>query len=112
MVEFVPLSEVLRVLPEWKQIDGRAAIQRKFRFKDFSRAWSFLTEVAILAATRQVFPEIYNNTDRVTLVISGEDFSLSEPNLELAKSVDSLLASLTPPAPPKAQKKAPSRSGR
>lgn len=36
-------------LPKWRRVEGRDAIQRSFRFADFSAAWGFMARVALLA---------------------------------------------------------------
>ena len=36
-------------LPAWGMAEGRDAIRREFRFKDFSQAWGFMARVALLA---------------------------------------------------------------
>src|SRR3712207_2457691 len=36
-------------LPGWAMADGRDAIRREFRFRDFSEAWGFMARVALLA---------------------------------------------------------------
>jgi 4a-hydroxytetrahydrobiopterin dehydratase len=39
-------SERLAEIPKWQEVKGRDAIFRKFEFKDFKEAWSFMTKVA------------------------------------------------------------------
>jgi len=39
----------LAELPEWKEVEGRDAIQRKYIFKDFKQAWAFMSKVATKA---------------------------------------------------------------
>lgn len=36
-------------LPGWSMVEGRDAIRREFRFRDFSEAWGFMARVALLA---------------------------------------------------------------
>ncbi len=36
----------LREIPEWKEVQGRDAIQRIFLFKDFKESWKFMGLVA------------------------------------------------------------------
>lgn len=59
------------------------------------------------ALDRKVSPEIINNAERVTLIISGEDLSLASKSIEFAKAVDALLPTSEPPKA-KVVKKAPS----
>lgn len=58
-----------------------------------------------------IYPEINNKSERVTLIISGEDFSLSGESVELAKMIDSLLL-LPEPSGTKSPKQVPSKRPR
>ena len=37
------------LFPHWIEVTGRDAIQRKFHFKDFKEAWSWMSKVAEIA---------------------------------------------------------------
>lgn len=52
MVEQLSAAEragLASALPGWQLVEGRDAITRAFRFKDFSEAWGFMARVALLA---------------------------------------------------------------
>jgi 4a-hydroxytetrahydrobiopterin dehydratase len=49
-----------RDLPQWQLLEGRDAIQRSFRFRDFSEAWGFMTRAALLAEKADHPPEWFN----------------------------------------------------
>ena len=51
-------------LPAWAQRDGRDAIHREFRFKDFSEAWGFMARVALLAEQHDHHPDWSNVWNR------------------------------------------------
>ncbi len=91
------LTEAERVglpaaLPDWRMAEGRDAIVRDFRFKDFSAAWAFMSRVALLAEKQDHHPEWDNVYNRVKIVLSTHDAGgLSKRDVTLAKAIDALL---------------------
>lgn len=84
------LSATLR---EWKLVEGRDAITRSFRFKDFSEAWGFMARVALLAEAQDHHPEWFNVWNRVEITLSTHDAGgLSARDIRLAQAIDGLLA--------------------
>ena len=78
-------------LPAWKLVDGRDAITRAFRFKDFSEAWGFMARVALLAEAQDHHPEWFNVWNRVEITLSTHDASgLSARDVRLAKAIDAI----------------------
>jgi len=73
-------------LPGWTLAeDGRDAIRRGFRFRDFSEAWGFMARVALLAEAQDHHPEWSNVFNRVEILLSTHDAGgLSERDLRLA----------------------------
>ena len=79
-------------LPEWKLVEGRDAITRAFRFKDFSEAWGFMARVALLAEAQDHHPEWFNVWNRVEITLSTHDAGgLSSRDVRLALAIDGLL---------------------
>lgn len=79
-------------LPEWRLAEGRDAIIRSFRFRDFSEAWGFMARVALLAEAQDHHPEWSNVWNRVEILLSTHDADgLSERDLRLAKAIDALI---------------------
>ncbi|MBR0645520.1 4a-hydroxytetrahydrobiopterin dehydratase [Plastoroseomonas hellenica] len=79
-------------LPEWRLAEGRDAIIRSFRFRDFSAAWGFMARVALLAEAQDHHPEWSNVWNRVEILLSTHDADgLSERDLRLAKAIDALV---------------------
>jgi 4a-hydroxytetrahydrobiopterin dehydratase len=79
------------MLPEWKLLEGRDAITRSFRFKDFSEAWGFMARVALLAEAQDHHPEWFNVWNRVEITLSTHDASgLSARDVRLAKAIDAI----------------------
>jgi 4a-hydroxytetrahydrobiopterin dehydratase len=96
MVEKLTESERkagLQELKDWRATAGRDAIQRAFKFKNFSEAWGFMNRVALLAETQDHHPEWSNVYNRVEILLATHDCDgLSERDLKLARSIDKLLA--------------------
>ncbi|QXM23588.1 4a-hydroxytetrahydrobiopterin dehydratase [Elioraea tepida] len=80
-------------LPTWRMVEGRDAITRSFRFKDFSEAWGFMARVALLAEAQNHHPEWSNVWNRVEITLTTHDAGgLSARDVALARAIDSLLA--------------------
>jgi 4a-hydroxytetrahydrobiopterin dehydratase len=80
-------------LPEWQLVEGRDAITRSFRFKDFSEAWGFMARVALLAEAQDHHPEWFNVWNRVEITLATHDAGgLSARDVRLAQAIDGLLA--------------------
>jgi 4a-hydroxytetrahydrobiopterin dehydratase len=78
-------------LPEWAPAEGRDAIRRAFRFRDFSEAWGFMARVALLAEAQDHHPEWSNVYNRVEILLTTHDAGgLSERDLRLARAIDAL----------------------
>jgi 4a-hydroxytetrahydrobiopterin dehydratase len=83
----------LQELQDWAAAEGRDAIRRAFKFKNFSEAWGFMNRVALLAETQDHHPEWCNVYNRVEILLSTHDCNgLSERDLKLARAIDKLLA--------------------
>jgi 4a-hydroxytetrahydrobiopterin dehydratase len=80
-----------QTLAAWSVVDGRDAIQRTFKFADFSAAWGFMTRVALLAEKHDHHPEWFNVYNRVEITLSTHDAGgLSPRDIQLAKAIDAL----------------------
>ena len=80
-------------LPQWRLVEGRDAIQRSFRFRDFSEAWGFMARAALLAEKADHHPEWFNVYNRVDVVLTTHDAGgLSARDVALAAAMDRLLA--------------------
>jgi len=85
-------AEALAALPDWSPRADRLAIERRFKFRDFSEAFAFMTRVALLAEKHDHHPEWSNVYNRVTVVLTTHDAGgLSERDTKLAKAIDKLL---------------------
>jgi len=86
-------AALARDLPQWQLLEGRDAIQRSFRFRDFSEAWGFMTRAALLAEKADHHPDWFNVYNRVDVVLTTHDAGgLSARDVALAAAMDRLVA--------------------
>ena len=66
---------------------------KKFKFKDFSHAFAFLTRVAIEAEKMNHHPEIYNVYNKVIISLQTHDAgnTVTEKDHALAIAIDKLV---------------------
>lgn len=82
----------LAALPGWSLAREGKAIERKFKFADFSQAFAFMTRVALLAEKRDHHPEWSNVYNRVEIALTTHDAGgLSLRDVEMAKAIDALV---------------------
>lgn len=78
-------------LPAWQICPDRNALARHFRFADFSQAFAFMTQVALLAEKLDHHPEWSNVYNRVSIILSTHECDgLSERDVALAHAIDLL----------------------
>ena len=83
----------LKELKNWRLAEGRDALQRSFKFKNFSEAWGFMNRVALLAESQDHHPEWSNVYNRVEILLATHDCGgLSQRDLKLARAIDALMA--------------------
>ena len=85
-------EDALEGLPEWDYEDGRDAITRSFTFDDFSQAFAFMTQVALLAEKADHHPEWSNVYNRVEILLTTHDAGgLAGRDVEMAQAIDALV---------------------
>ena len=78
-------------LSGWTDVAVRDAIQKTFRFADFSAAFAFMTRVALAAEKMNHHPEWLNVHDRVEVLLTTHDAGgLTERDLRLARFMDAV----------------------
>ena len=78
-------------LPGWRLAEGRDAIQKTFKFKDFNEAFGFMTRAALVAERMNHHPEWFNVWNRVDVTLSTHDAGgLTELDIKLAAAMDKL----------------------
>jgi len=87
----LPIDAALNQLPSWRAIDGRNAIAKDFKFKDFNAAFGFMTRVALYADKHDHHPEWFNVYNSVEVTLSTHDSGgVTEKDIALAKFMDEI----------------------
>ena len=85
-------ADALAELLDWNLRGDGLAIEREFKFKDFSQAWAFMARVALLAEKHDHHPEWSNVYNRVAITLTTHDAGgLSERDARMARAIDKLL---------------------
>ena len=75
----------------WSEVSGRAAIARKFTFKDFNQAFGFMTRAALVAEKMDHHPEWFNVYKTVEVTLSTHDAGgVTELDIALAEAMDKI----------------------
>lgn len=76
-------------LPGWRVAEGRDAIRREFRFKDFNAAFGFMARVALYAERHDHHPEWLNVYNRVEATLATHDAGgVTDKDVALAHFMD------------------------
>ncbi len=76
-------------LAGWREVEGRDAIAKTFRFKSFNQAWGFMSRVALKAERMNHHPEWFNVYNKVEVTLATHDAGgLTELDIELARFMD------------------------
>ncbi len=76
-------------LAGWSEVEGRDAIEKSFKFKNFNEAWGFISRVALAAEKMDHHPEWFNVYNRVDILLSTHDCGgLSERDVKLAGRIE------------------------
>ena len=79
----------------WTREDQRDAITREYVFKDFNRAFAFMTQVALAAEKADHHPEWSNVYNKVRVTLSTHDAGgVTQKDLDLARFADEAYARL------------------
>lgn len=73
----------------WRAADGRDAIIKEFRFKDFNAAFGFMSRVALFAEKHDHHPEWTNVYNRVEVILATHDAGgVTDKDVALAHFMD------------------------
>ncbi len=79
----------LEKLHGWSAAQGRDAIVKTFRFKDFNAAFGFMTRIALAAEKLDHHPEWFNVYNRVDVMLATHEADgVTALDVELAKIMD------------------------
>ena len=86
----INIKEALENLKLWKSSnDGRDAIKKELKFKNFKDAFAFMTKVALKAEEIGHHPEWFNVYNKITITLTTHDVNgLSEKDIILGKFID------------------------
>ena len=87
--ERIGAETALAGLDGWRAAEGRDALVKTFRFKDFNAAFGFMTRVALLAEKMDHHPEwsnVYNRVD--VLLATHEAGGVTERDVAMARFMD------------------------
>jgi 4a-hydroxytetrahydrobiopterin dehydratase len=80
----------------WRAVDGRDAIRKVLKFRNFSEAWAFMSRVALLAEKLNHHPEWRNVYNVVDITLTTHDCDgLSDLDITMAGRIDGLAGSAT-----------------
>jgi 4a-hydroxytetrahydrobiopterin dehydratase len=83
------IAALLEALPQWRRAGG--TIERDFKFRDFSAAWAFMSQVALLAEKHDHHPNWSNVYNQVHIALSTHDAGgLTARDRALAEAIDRL----------------------
>ena len=78
-------------MPSWEFVDGLDAIHKNFVFKNFKKAFKFMTELAQYAEEINHHPEWFNVWNRVEIrLYTHECGGLTRTDIKFAKKADDI----------------------
>ncbi|MDE2383937.1 MAG: 4a-hydroxytetrahydrobiopterin dehydratase [Alphaproteobacteria bacterium] len=87
------LEAALQELPGWSKAEGREAICKSFRFRNFTDAFGFMAKVALTAEKMDHHPEWSNVYGRVDVTLTTHSAGgVTELDIKLAKAMESFAA--------------------
>jgi 4a-hydroxytetrahydrobiopterin dehydratase len=82
-------EKLVQRVPGWTLAQGRDALQRTFKFKDFIEAFGFMARCALVAEKMNHHPEWTNVWNRVDITLTTHDAGgLTERDIKLAEAMD------------------------
>jgi 4a-hydroxytetrahydrobiopterin dehydratase len=80
-------------LTEWRPAEGRDAIARSLKFRNFAEAFGFMAEIALVAEKMDHHPEWSNVYNRVDILLAThESGGVTERDVKLAQVIDKAAA--------------------
>jgi 4a-hydroxytetrahydrobiopterin dehydratase len=85
------ITKGLLKLAGWTKVEGREAISKKFKFKDFNEAFGWMTRIALQAEKMDHHPEWLNVWNRVEVTLATHSAGgITKLDLKLAAAMDKL----------------------
>jgi 4a-hydroxytetrahydrobiopterin dehydratase len=87
----ITVEAALSQLPGWAAAKDREAIEKSFKFGDFSQAFGFMARIALAAEKLDHHPEWFNVYNKVDVLLSTHDAGgVTELDVQLAKLMDKI----------------------
>lgn len=84
-------EEAAKTVVGWDRLTEKEAIKKVYQFKNFVRAFSFMTAVALEAEKLDHHPEWFNVYNRVEVTLNSHFCNgLSRLDFKLAKTIDNI----------------------
>ena len=75
----------------WVAVEGRDAIRKVWKFRNFSEAWGFMARAALAAEALNHHPEWRNVYNVVDVTLTTHDLGgLGPPDIDLARRMDTI----------------------
>jgi 4a-hydroxytetrahydrobiopterin dehydratase len=82
-------AEAVKQLSGWKAAAGRDAIEKTYKFEDFSQAFGWMSRIALAAEKLDHHPEWFNVYSRVEVLLATHDADgVTDLDVQLAKLMD------------------------
>lgn len=86
------IDQLIKDNPEWSLTREGAAMERTFRFDDFSQAWGFMSRVALIAEAHDHHPEWSNVFNTVEITLTTHDAGgLSQRDANMARAIERIV---------------------
>lgn len=93
LLEPQAIEQALQDLPGWALRNDGKALVRSFRFRDFSAAFSFMTECALAAEKADHHPEWSNVWSKVDITLTSHDANgVTTRDADLARRISKAAA--------------------
>lgn len=87
----VKRQTAIKELHGWAEVLERDAIRKTYHFPDFSAAWGFMNQVALLAEKWDHHPEWFNDRGRVEIILFTRELDgVTGKDVELAHRIDQM----------------------
>lgn len=86
----------LEALDGWRTVDGRDAITRTFKFKNFNQAFGFMSRVAMQAEKMDHHPEWFNVYGTLDVTLATHDAGgVTALDVEMATFMNKIAKTMT-----------------
>lgn len=84
-------TKALDGLDGWREVEGRDALTKSYKFKDFNAAFGWMTRVAMIAERLDHHPEWFNVWNKVDVTLATHEAGgVTERDIALASRMDGL----------------------